>query len=117
MIKGPILGGPRRLIVVVNLIMPVSGLDIALRAVRIGGCERRPDVFESDAVFVKCVRIEFDPHRRQRAAADDDLADPLDLRQFLRHHRGRRVIKVALELGIGGQGQDENGASAGLTFR
>src|SRR5271155_2788918 len=63
---------------VVDLVMAIPGLDSSFRAVRVGRRERRADVFEPDAVFVERVRIEFDPDRRQRAAANDDLADPVD---------------------------------------
>ena len=36
-----------------------------------------------------------DGTRGSETAADDDFADPLDLRQLLRQHRGRRVVQLA----------------------
>ena len=103
-----IFGGGLRLVVVVDLVMEVSGLDRAFRAVGVRGRERRPHVFEPDAVFVERARIELDPHRRERAAADRDLADPVDLGQLLRQHRGGGVVELALAQGVGRQGEDQD---------
>ena len=61
-----ILGGVRRLIVGVDLIVEVVVLDRALRAVGVGGGERRADVLEADAVMEDRARIDLDAHRGQR---------------------------------------------------
>ena len=54
------------------------------------------------------VGIELDPHRRQRAAADIDLADAVDLREFLLQHGGRGVVDLAAAQRVRGQRQDQD---------
>ena len=54
-----------------------SSVELALRAVRVGAAERAAHVLEADAVAVERSRVHLDAHRRQRAAADDHLADAL----------------------------------------
>ena len=90
-----VVGGLVGLVVGVDLVALVADVDAALRAVRVGAGQRGAHVLETDAVFVKRLRNEFDPHRRQRTAADDDFADAVDLRQFLRQHGRCRVIEIA----------------------
>ena len=96
--------------------MAVAGLDRALGGMRIGGGERGANVFQPDAVLIEGIRIELDPHRRQRTAVDDDLADPADLGQFLRQHRRGGVIKLALAKRIGGQREDQDRGIGRIDF-
>ena len=96
------------LIVGVDLIALVADVDAALRAVRIGARKRGAHVLKTDAVFVDRLRDQIDADRGQRAAADVDFADALDLRQLLRQHGGRRVVEIAAGQGVGGQRKDQD---------
>ena len=106
--QGLVLVRRRGLVVVVDLVMAVADLDGALRAVGVGGSERRPHVLEPDLVLVERVRVELDPHRRQGAAADHHFADAVDLRQLLRQHGRGGVVELASSHGVGGQRQDQD---------
>ncbi len=103
-----VLGRNRRLIVAVDLIAIVADIDRAFRAMRIGGRERCPHILEPDPVFGERAWIDLDAYRRQRAAADRDLADAVDLRQLLRQDSRGRVVEIATAEGVGGQREDEN---------
>ena len=103
-----IVGRRGGLIVGVNLIAAVAVVDRAFRAVGVGGSERRAHVLEPDAVFVKRLRVELDAHRRQRRAADDDVADAAQLREPLRQDVARRVVHLALRHRLRGQRQEQD---------
>ena len=77
--QGPIIVGLVGLVIGVNLLALVADIDAAFRAVGIGARQRGTNVFQTDPVFVERLRNEVDAHRRQRAAADPDLADAFDL--------------------------------------
>ncbi len=104
----PVILGLDGLVVGVELEAAVALVDRAFRAVRVGRGKRGAHVFEADAVFEQRQRVELDPHRRRRGAADRHLADALDLRQRgLQDGRGG-VVHLALGLGVGGQRQDQD---------
>ena len=105
------LGG---LVVGIDLVALAFDVDAALRAVGIGAGERGADVFQADAVFEQRLRRELDAHGGQRAAADADLADALDLRQLLRQHRGGRVIEFGGGQRIRGQRVDQDRRRGGV---
>ncbi len=65
------------LVVGVDLIALRPDVDTTFRTVRVGAGERGADVFQTDAIFVQRLGDQLDPHRRQRAAADGDIADTL----------------------------------------
>ena len=110
----PVVGRLVSLVVGVDLIAPVADINSALRTVRIGAGKSGSYVLKTDAVFIECLRNKFDPDRWQRAAADDDFADTLDLRQFLRQHRRCRVIQIAARHRVGSQGQDKDRRVGGI---
>ena len=89
-----VVGGAHRLVVGVDLPAARPLLDRALRAVGVGRGEGGAHVLEPDAVVEQRVRIELHAHRRQRAAAEDHLADAGDLRQALQDHVGGGVVEL-----------------------
>ena len=91
--------------------------DFTLGRIGIGGTERRTHRVEANAQLVQQRRIDFRPHRRARAAADEHLADALHLRQLLRQDGIAGVIHFWQRDDVGGQGRISTGASAGLTLR
>ena len=90
-----VIGGVVRLIVGVDLQMLAIALDGALRAVGVGGGERRAHVFKADAIFRKGVRVELDAHGGQRRAADGDLADAVKLGKPLLQDIAGRIVHLA----------------------
>ena len=82
--------------------------DRALGTVGVVGLDRGAHVFGRDAVAVQRIRQQLDPHRRQRAAADLDVAHALHLRQLLLHQVGHRFVDLAGRLGRRGQRQDDD---------
>ena len=76
--------------------LPIAVGDVPLRAIRVRGRQRRANVLERQAERVQRGRVDLDAHGRQRAAADVDLADALDLRQLLRQHARRDVVQARL---------------------
>ena len=103
-----VVGGLVGLVVGIDLIALVADVDAAFRAVGVGAGERGPHVFQANAVFVDRLRDQIDAHRRQRTAADDDLADAFDLRELLRQHGRCRVIDLAARHRVRGQCQDDD---------
>ena len=75
---------------------PAVVRQLALRPVGIRRREEGADVFEAETVAVQRGGVDVDPHRRQRAAADEHLADAVDLRDLLLQDRGREVVHPAL---------------------
>src|ERR1700722_13020729 len=90
--QGPVIVGLVGLVVGINLETLIADIDSALGTVRVAAGERGSHVLKTDTVFIKRLRNEFGPYRRQRTTADNDFADALDLRQFLRQHGRCRVI-------------------------
>ena len=72
-----------------------SSLSIApFGRLAFAGLDRGAHVLAADAVAVERERQQLDPHRRQRAAADLDVADALDLRQPLADDVRHRVVDL-----------------------
>ncbi len=90
-----VVGRGARLVVGFDLPVPLPVADRALRAVRVARGDRGAHLIQRDAERRQLVRVELDPHGRQRAAADVDLADAADLRDALREHGGGRVVHLA----------------------
>ena len=67
------------LIIRIELKALAALVDAALGTVGIGRGQRRPHIFQTDAVFEQGLRVEFHPDGRQRTAADTDLPDSLHL--------------------------------------
>ena len=95
-----------RLVVGVDLKMLVLLLDRTLWTMRVGRGKRGPHVLKPDSVFVERHRVQFDPNRRQRAAADRHLADAVDLRQGRRQHGRGGVVDLARGERLRSQRQD-----------
>ena len=68
--------------------------------------QHRADVLEAQTEAVQKSRIYFHAHRRQRAAANVDLADALNLQKPLLNNRGGGVIKLSAIINVGGQAQE-----------
>ena len=113
-----VLGGGLRLVVGVDLPVPVAVLDRRpwagwrwrRRAPRARPRAPMPYLLSAGG-------IELDAHRGQRAAADAHLADALHLRQLLREDRRCGVVHLALRHRVRGQRRIMIGASAGFTLR
>jgi hypothetical protein len=85
-----------RLIVGVDLEMLVALLDRPFGAVSVGRRQCGAHIFQANPVFEQSERVQFDSHRRQRAAADPHLADTIDLRQGGCQHRRGGIVNLAL---------------------
>ena len=81
-----------QLIGIINRPCIYRARDFSLRAVRIGRTQCRADGIEPYTQLVGRRRIDFGAHGRARAASDENLAHPINLRQFLRQHRVGSVI-------------------------
>src|SRR5262249_39492278 len=88
---------------------PLTGADLALGAIRVGGGEEAPDVFEREPGVVQSGGVDLDADRGQRAASHEDLADALDLRDLLLEHRGRDVVDASLVDDVGDQAEQHDG--------
>ena len=76
--------------------------------------EHASDLVEPQVVLAQRAWIELDPHRRERAAADVDLADALDLRQPLRDDRRREVVHTAARHRVRRHRQNHDGRVGGV---
>ncbi len=90
-----VVGRLIKLIVAVDLPACSRIGKLAFRMVRVRLAEDASHVLQRDAVLVQDGGVQLDADRRQRAAADVHLADPVHLRDFLRQHRGRDVVDPA----------------------
>ena len=63
---------------------------------------------QAESVSVQPRRVDLHAHSGERAAADNHLADALDLRKPLHENRGRRVVKAPAVVDVGGQRQDHD---------
>ena len=63
------------------------------------------------------IGLELDADRRQRAAADGDVADAGDLRDLLRQHGGREIVELAGGARLEVSARIMIGACDGLIFR
>ncbi len=59
-------------------------------------------LIERDAVLLKLLRLQLDPHRRQRTPAHLHLAHPWNLRQLLRQDCRADVVELPLAEHVGG---------------
>jgi hypothetical protein len=109
-----VVGGLAGLVVGIDLDMRGVAFDRALGAVGVGRRQRRAHVLEPDAVFEELQRVELDAHGRQRRAADDDLADAVELRQALLQDIARGVVETALAQRVRRQGQDQHRRVGGV---
>ena len=75
--------------------------DLALRAVGVLAGEESPDVLERQPRVVERRRVGLDAHGRQRAAADEDLPDAVDLGDLLLEDRRGDVVDPALVHDVG----------------
>ena len=58
----------------------------------------------------QAVGVQLDAHRGQGATANGHLANAFHLRQPLGQHGGGQVVQGTACLGVGGQGQNQDGA-------
>ena len=87
--------------------MPIG--EVAFGHVGIGRAEDGADLLQADAVFVQCAGIELDADAGKSAASHAHLPDAANLRQFLGHDGGRRVVDLAFAQHVGGEGDHEDG--------
>ncbi len=73
-------------------------------------------VLEAQAEAVQKSWIHFHAHRRQRAAANVDLADALNLQKPLLNDRGGGVVKLAAIINVGGQRNNHDRRVGGIDF-
>ena len=104
----PVFRGRARLVVGVDLPALVADLDRALGRVGVGRGEGGAHALEADPVLGQRGRVDLDPHRRQRAAAQRHLADAGDLAQLLLQHVGGGVVEAALAQRVRGERQDQH---------
>ncbi len=102
------VGGDPALVVGVDLVALVADLDRAFRRVGVGRGQRRPHALQPDPVLGERLRVDLDPHRRQRAAAQGHLADAVHLGELLLQDIGGRVVDAALAQRVRGQRQDHD---------
>ena len=103
-----------RLVVGVDLPLPVAFLHGALRPVGVRRVHRRPHLVQADPVLVERRRIQLDAHGGQRAAAHRHLAYALDLRELLGEYgRGGVVHAPAIER-VGRERQDHDRRVGGI---
>ena len=69
-----------------------------------------------EAVAGELGGIDFDANGGQRAAADVDLADALDLREFLLDDGGGFVVELVGAIFVGGEAEDHDGRVGGIDF-
>jgi len=100
--------GAARLVVGVDPPLPIAVLDQPFRPIRVRRGERGPNLVEAQSALAQRGRIDLDPHGRQRAAADRDLADALHLGELLREDRRRDVEHLALARRRRGQRDDHD---------
>ncbi len=79
-----------------------------LRAVHVGGGERRAHLVEADAVAIERRRVELDAHAGERAAAHEHLAHALDLRELLLEDRGGGVVEPVGRDRVRGEREDQD---------
>ena len=79
--------------------------------------QSRADRFETDAVAVQLLRIDFHADGGLRTAADEDLADAFDLRELLREDGIRGVVHLRRRNIVRSSARSMMGASAGFTLR
>ncbi len=103
-----IVGGLERLVVGVDLQLAVAVAEIPLGLVGIGRRNGGPNILRRDAVGGKRPRIIVDAHGRRRAAAQRNVADAIDLRQFLLQDVRRRVVDLGVGHGLGLQVQHDD---------
>ena len=105
--------GGRR-VVDVDLVVVRGTVDRPFGGIGIGRGNRGPDVLEPDAVLEERLRVEVDPHRRQRAAADRHIADALDLQQLLLNDRRGGIVDRARAQRVGGEREDDDRRIGGI---
>jgi hypothetical protein len=105
---GRVVGGAARRRLGVDLQPPVAALDRALGPIGVRGLDRGAHVLAADAVAVEGEGQQLDPHRRQGAAADLDVADALDLRQPLADDVRHGVVDLPRRQRLRGQRQDDH---------
>ena len=93
--KRQILFGATQLVADLDLPLPVGAFDGAAWPDGVGGRNRAAHLVKGDAVVGEGVGVQLHAHGRQRTAADGDLADAVDLGNFLRENRGSGVVEGA----------------------
>ena len=94
-----------QLIVGLDLPQALAVLHRALGPAHVGIGDGVAHIVQRHAVLIERLGFEFDAHRRQRTAADLDLADPLHLGQALGQDGRSQVVELALFQHIRGQRQ------------
>ena len=106
--QAAIVGGGDALVVGVDLETLAAALDRALGPVGVRRLDRGADILQCDAHRGELDRVDLDPHGRERAAAELDIADAFDLQQLLLQDGGDRIVDLAGRACLRGQRQDHD---------
>jgi hypothetical protein len=85
-----------------------AGADLPLGPVRVGGVEGGPHVVEPEPVVVQRERVHVDPDGGQRAASDEHLSHPRQLRELLLEHGRRDVVHAGALHEVRSHGEDDH---------
>ena len=102
------------MIVGVNLPALVAILDQPLGAIGVVGGDRIAHLIHADAEAIQHGGVELHAHCRQRATANRHLADPGNLRQFLRDDGRGRIVHLPARQRFRSQRQDHHRCIGGI---
>ncbi len=97
--------GAEELVVGADRVGLLVTFEAALGVDRIALGDRGADILKTEAERGERSRVDAHAHGALLGAGDDDLADAVDLRQFLRHHRVGVVVDLAGGQRLAGQRQ------------
>src|SRR5713226_3447736 len=109
-----ILIGLKELVGVRNARHPRGVGDRTLRQVSVGGLQRAANGLETDVVRVELIGIHFHAYRRARTAHGRNLTDAVDLREFLRQDRIRRIVDLRGRNVFRGEREKQDGRVRGI---
>ena len=94
----------------------VSVGELALRQIRVLLAQHRAHIFEAQTETVQLRGIDVHAHGGQRAAADGDIADALNLQQALLNDRGRGIVKLASAVNVRRERENHDRRVGGIDF-
>ena len=112
----PVLLGRLHLVIVVDGRILRGAIEIALRQIGVLVGDVGADVVDRQAIGRERARVDFDAQGRALAAGNRHQADAGNLGQFLRQPYVGNVLDLGQRQGLGGDGEDSTGVSAGLTL-
>ena len=95
---------------VIGLDLPAVGaiFQCALRFTHVGIADGSAYVVQRDALIKQRLRIQPDAYGGQRAAANIDITDTVDLRNRRSQLRRGEIVQFTLRISIGRQREDHN---------